>query len=98
MPGGIIGAADEVIERNVEVVRKGDKHIVCRLTLTELILLDSPFTGRNSKSELLLGYAPGFSQFFQVGAKIKHENTSKKILTRSNARAIIMAQHVQMRV
>nr|DAH99702.1 MAG TPA: hypothetical protein [Caudoviricetes sp.] len=89
---------NEVVQRDVEVVRQSDEHIIGRLSFAKFVLLDAALAGANVDGELLLGNAFSFSHLFEMLSKIKHDNASKRVLTRSIARAMILVQHVQLRV
>ena len=83
MPCWVIRVAHQVVQRHVEIVGQGDEHIIGWFAFTQLILLDSAFTGSNARSKLFLRDISGFSMVSQMCSKNKHDNISTKALTRS---------------
>lgn len=62
MPGGIIGAADEVVEGNVEVVREGDEDGRGGENFSVFVGLIHTLGNPRNFGGLLLSYFVGFTE------------------------------------
>lgn len=58
MPGGIIRAADEVVQGDVEVVRQSDENIECGLSALGFVMLNGKFAQLHFCGKLFLGQIP----------------------------------------
>ena len=66
MPGGIIRAADQVVQGDVEIVRQGDEIRECRLSRSVFVSLICHWSHSDSFSYGFLGKVSSVAQLFKA--------------------------------